>query len=46
MAITIKPDALAATVADLLNEYGDECTDILEDAVKKTAKQPRQHMKQ
>lgn len=45
MAITIKPDALAATVADLLNEYGDECTDILEDAVKKTAKQAANELK-
>ena len=43
--VTIQPDQLAATINSILNEYADDCGDVLLDAVKKTTKQATKELK-
>ena len=45
MAVTIRADMLADTVSKILNEYGDECMDVLEESVKTVTKEAANELK-
>lgn len=45
MSNTISVDQLEATVNSILNEYADDCREVMTDAVKKTTKQATKELK-
>lgn len=45
MSNTISVDQLEATVNRILNEYADDCVEVMTDAVKKTTKQATKELK-
>lgn len=45
MAVTISPDQLAATVSEILSEYAEDCSEVLEESVKKATKDAANELK-
>lgn len=45
MAQTISPDQLAATVSEILSEYAEDCSEVLEESVKKATKDAANELK-
>lgn len=43
--VTIPVDSLAATVSQILDEYGEECTEVLGNSVKKVVKESVKELK-